>query len=72
MTPKTYSTTEINALAGTGWCYWRLRYLVQTGVVIPLNRGRGKERRFSEAEGLKAINILRASIKRHNLEQLAK
>lgn len=60
MTNKTYSTTEINALAGTGWCYWRLDRLVRTGRVIALNRERGKERRFSEAEALKAISLLKA------------
>lgn len=60
MTPKTYSTTEINAVAGTGWCWWRLNYLVLQGKVKALNRIRGQERRFTEAEALKAINILRA------------
>ncbi len=57
---KTYSTTEINAVAGTGWCYWRLNYLVLKGRVVAQNRVQGQERRFSESEALKAINILRA------------
>ena len=57
---KTYSTTEINAVAGTEWCYWRLNYLVLTGKVVAQNRTQGQERRFSEPEALKAINILRA------------
>ena len=60
MTPKTYSTTEINAVAGTEWCYWRLNYLVLTGKVVAQNRVQGQERRFSESEALKAITILRA------------
>lgn len=74
MTPRTYSTTEINALAGTGWCYWRLDRLVRTGKVIALNRERGKERRFSRAEALKAISLLRegavSSVK--ELKEMAK
>lgn len=60
MTPKTYSTTEINVVAGTAWCPWRLKYLVSRGTVNPINRVRGQERRFSEQEALRAINILRA------------
>lgn len=60
MTPKTYSTTEINAVAGTGWCPWRLNHLVLKGRVKAINRRRGQERRFTEAEALRAINILRA------------
>lgn len=68
MTPKTYSTTEINAIAGTGWCYWRLDRLVRTGKVIALNRERGKERRFSEEEALKAITLLRG--KKSNVKGL--
>ncbi len=60
MTSKTYSTTEINAVAGTGWCYWRLNYLVLTGKVVAQNRIQGQERRFSEEQALAAINILRA------------
>lgn len=60
MTPKTYSTTEINAVASTSWCWWRLNYLVLKGRVKALNRVRGQERRFTEQEALRAINILRA------------
>ncbi len=56
MTDRTYSTTEILAITGDMW--YRLNYLVITNQVTPLNRHRGKERRFSETETLKAVNIL--------------
>ena len=69
MTPKTYSATEINAVAGTGWRYWRLEYLIRQGKVTPLNRGSGRERRFSAVEAVKAVNFLRPGEK-SSLEEL--
>lgn len=66
MTPKTYSTTEILSITGDMW--YRLNYLVMTNKVTPLNRQRGKERRFSGEEALKAIALLRG--KKSNVEEL--
>ena len=57
---KTYSTTEILIVAKATGYYWRLDYLVRKGAVVALNRVRGQERRFTEQEALRAINILRA------------
>ena len=57
---KTYSTHEILVAAKATGYYWRLDYLVRKGKVVALGGGSGKERRFSESEALKAINILRA------------
>jgi len=62
LTEKTYSTTEINAVAGTGWCPWRLNHLVMKGKIVALNRRKGQERRFSQGEAIRAANILRAGL----------
>lgn len=62
MTSKTYKTTEICKLAGVPW--WRLDHLVRSGQVVPLNRVRGQERRFSGTEALKAIELLKAGSKK--------
>jgi len=59
-TERTYSTTEILSVAGVGLYFWRLDYLVRSGKITALNRVRGQERRFSEQETLRAINILRS------------
>ena len=59
-TEKTYSTTEILVAAKATGYYWRLDYLVRKGKVVALGGGSGRERRFSESEALRAINILRA------------
>ena len=71
MTAKTYSTTEIHIVAKATGYYWRLDYLVRKGAVVALNRVRGQERRFTEQEALRAINILRAGSV-SNVEDLQK
>lgn len=59
MSERTFSTTEILVVAKATGYYWRLDYLVRSGKVKAINRIRGQERRFTEAEALRAINILR-------------
>ena len=53
---NTYSTSEI--LAAVKEPYWRLEYLVRSGRIRPLSRGRGKERRFTQEEYEKAKRLL--------------
>ncbi len=71
MTPRTYTTTQILALAGSTHYFYRLNYLVLRGKVTPLNKGRGTERLFSGEEAIKAINILRGS-EASSIEELEK
>ena len=52
MNEKSYTTTEI--LRELDVPFWRLEHLVRGGRVTPLNRGRGRERRFSVEEFEKA------------------
>ena len=70
---KTFSTHEILVVSKTLWRYWTLENLIRAGKVTPLNRGSGRERRFSEEEAVKAINLLRPGGKSslEELEELA-
>lgn len=56
MSEKTYTTTEI--LKALQVPFWRLEHLVRAGRVTPLNRGKGRERRFTVEEFEKARQLL--------------
>ena len=56
MNEKTYTTTEI--LKTLQVPFWRLEHLVRAGRVAPLNRGKGRERRFTAEEFEKARLLL--------------
>lgn len=53
---RTYGTTEI--LRTLSVPFWRLEYLIRAGRIMPINRGRGRERRFTEAEFQKIKQFL--------------
>ncbi len=63
---RTFSTAEILVVSKA--TYYRLEYLVRTGKVTPINRVPGQERRFSEGQALKAIDLLRG--KKSNVKEL--
>lgn len=63
---RTFSTAEILVVAKA--TYYRLEYLVRTGKVNPINRVPGQERRFSEEEALRAVDLLRG--KKSNVAEL--
>ena len=56
MEKQVYTTTEI--LKALEVPFYRLEHLIRVGKVVPLNRGRGVERRFSLAEFKKATELL--------------
>ncbi len=53
---RTYTTTDI--LTETGVPFWRLEHLIRAHRIKPLNKGRGRERRFSQEEYEKAKRLL--------------
>ena len=56
MARTTFSSSQL--LLKSGAPFWRLDYLVRSGKVKAIRRGRGRERRFSNREFKKAKKLL--------------
>ena len=56
MKDNTWTTTEI--LRELAVPFWRLEHLVRSGKLKPLNKGRGRERRYSQTEYEMARKLL--------------
>ena len=56
MKDNTWTTTEI--LRELEVPFWRLEHLVRSGKLQPLNKGRGRERQYSQIEFEKARKLL--------------